>query len=74
MLLNYNGMLKDLFALLADSRARIAANVQSVEALRDYWLATAHLQVAIHGGAGEGGEDEAVRTAVVAGSTSAQEH
>lgn len=74
MLLNYNGMLKDLFALLADSRARIAANVQSIEALRDYWLATAHLQVAIHGGAGEGGEGEAIRTSVVAGSTSGQEH
>ncbi len=74
MLLNYSGMIKDLFALLADSRARIAANVQSIEARRDYWLATAHLQVAIHGGAGEGGEGEAIRTAVVAGSANAQEH
>ncbi len=31
---NYNGMLSDLFALLTDARARIAANVKAIEAIR----------------------------------------
>ena len=38
-LLNYSGMLTDLFELLADARARILANVQAIEAKRDFWLA-----------------------------------
>ncbi len=66
-LLNYNGMLIDLFELLADARARISANVQAIEARRDFWLAKADLHVAIVGG----GEDGAVgmpETATVAAS------
>lgn len=58
MLLNYNGMLKDLFALLTDTKARILANVQAIEAQRDYWLAKVDLHVALVGGgaiAGGGG-------------------
>lgn len=50
MLLNYNGMLKDLFALLTDTKARIAANVQAIDAQRDYWLAKVDLHVALVGG------------------------
>lgn len=50
MLLNYNGMLKDLFALLTDSKARILANVQAIDAQRDYWLAQVDLHVALVGG------------------------
>ena len=50
MLLNYNGMLKDLFALLTDTKARIAANVQSVDVLREHWLAKVDLHVALVGG------------------------
>jgi outer membrane protein TolC len=53
-LLNYNGMLTDLFALLADARARILANVQAIEARRDFWLAKADLHVAIVGGGEDG--------------------
>ena len=70
-LLNYNGMLTDLFALLADARARILANVQAIEARRDFWLAKADLHVAIVGG----GEDGAVimpETASVAASGGAE--
>ncbi len=52
-LLNYNGMLIDLFELLAGARARILANVQAIEAKRDFWLAKVDLHVAIVGG----GED-----------------
>lgn len=52
MLLNYNGMLKDLFSLLADTKARIAANVQAIDAQRDFWLAKVDLHVALVGGGG----------------------
>lgn len=62
MLLNYNGMLKDLFSLLTDSKARIMANVQAIEARRDFWLAQVDLHVALVGGgaiAGGGGQSSA---------------
>lgn len=49
-LLNYNGMLSDLFSLLLDARSRISANVKAIEAKRDFWLATVDLQAAIYGG------------------------
>jgi len=55
MLLNYNAMIKDVFSLLADARARILANVQAIDAQRDFWLATVDLQTAIIGGGGAGG-------------------
>ena len=70
MLLNYNGMLKDLFSLLTDTKARIAANVQAIDAQRDYWLAKVDLHVALVGGgaiAGGGG-------ASAAGAAAAAEH
>lgn len=46
-LLRYNGMLVDVFELLIEERERIAANVASLEALRDYYLADADLQAAL---------------------------
>ncbi len=49
-LLNYNAMTRDLFSLLADARARVLANMQAVEARRDFWLATVELHAAIVGG------------------------
>lgn len=55
-LLNYNGMLIDLFELLADARARITANVQAIEARRNFWLAKVDLHVAIVGGGTDGTE------------------
>ena len=54
---------KDLFALLTDTKARILANVQAIEAQRDYWLARVDLDVALVGGgaiAGGGGISAAV--------------
>ena len=65
-LLNYNAMITDLFGLLTDARARVAANVQAIEAQRDYWLATVELQTAILGGGG-GGEASATPRAAMAG-------
>ncbi len=55
MLLHYSGMLKDLFSLLTDTKARITANVQAIDATRDYWLAKVDLHVALVGGGAAGG-------------------
>ncbi len=64
MLLNYNGMLKDLFSLLTDTKARIIANAQAIDAQRDYWLAKVDLHVAlVGGGATTGGGGSTVVTA-----------
>jgi outer membrane protein TolC len=48
-LLRYNGMLIGVFELLADARSQITAVHASIEALRDYWLAAADLEMALIG-------------------------
>ncbi|HET9405237.1 MAG TPA: TolC family protein [Burkholderiales bacterium] len=48
-LLRYNGMLVSVFELLADARQQIAAVNTYIEALRDFWLAEATLQLALTG-------------------------
>ena len=48
-LLRYNGMLIGVFELLADARAQIAAVNASIEALRDFWIAQADLEMALIG-------------------------
>ncbi|MBK8065655.1 MAG: TolC family protein [Betaproteobacteria bacterium] len=48
-LLRYNGMLIGVFELLADARAQVAAVNGAIEALRDFWLAEADLQMALIG-------------------------
>ena len=53
-MLNYNAMIRDLFALLGEARARILALSQSIEARRDFWLASVDLHAAIVGGRGAG--------------------
>jgi len=45
----YNGMLIDVFALLADAREQIASVTASVEATHDFWAAQTRLQDAIDG-------------------------
>lgn len=47
--LRYNGMLVDVFELIADAREQIASVTASVEATRDFWLADARLQEALAG-------------------------
>ena len=64
MLLNYNAMIRDLFALLADARARILANVQAIDARRDFWLASVDLHTAIVGGRGGAEAADAPRSAM----------
>ena len=49
--LRYNGMLIDVFQLLADAREQIASVTASIEAARDYWLADARLQSTLAGAA-----------------------
>ncbi|MFM9848065.1 MAG: TolC family protein [Hyphomicrobiaceae bacterium] len=63
-LLNYNAMIRDLFALLADARARILANGQAIEARRDFWLASVDLHTAIVGGRGGAEAADAPRSAM----------
>ncbi|NCT82486.1 MAG: TolC family protein [Comamonadaceae bacterium] len=67
-LLRYNGMFISVFELLADARAQIAAVNASIEALRDFWVARADLDMALVGRPGLGGAGTA---AAVAGSAAA---
>ncbi len=48
-LLRYNGMVIGVFELLADARAQIATVSASIEALRDFWIASADLDIALVG-------------------------
>ncbi len=48
-LLRYNGMFIGVFELLADARAQIATVSASIEALRDFWIARAELDMALIG-------------------------
>jgi outer membrane protein TolC len=48
-LLRYNGMLIGVFELLADARGQIAGVQASLDALRDFWLADAALDMALVG-------------------------
>lgn len=47
--LRYNGMLIGVFELLADARVQIASVQASIDALRDFWLADADLDLALIG-------------------------
>ncbi len=51
-LLRYNGMLISVFELLADAREQVASVRDSIEALRDYWLAESDLQASLNGAPG----------------------
>lgn len=48
-LLRYNGMLIGVFELLADARAQVASVTAAIDALRDFWLAQADLDMALVG-------------------------
>jgi outer membrane protein TolC len=53
-LLRYNGMLIGVFELLADARVQIRAVQGAIEALRDFWLAQAELEMTLVGRPGPG--------------------
>jgi outer membrane protein TolC len=48
-LLRYNAMQIGVFELLADARAQVAAVNASIQALRDFWIARAELDMALLG-------------------------
>ena len=48
-LLRYNGMLIGVFELLADARSQILSVNSAIEALRDFWIARADLDMALIG-------------------------
>lgn len=48
-LLRYNGMLIGVFELLADARSQIASVNGAIDALRDFWVAQADLDMALVG-------------------------
>jgi outer membrane protein TolC len=50
-LLRYNAMQIDVFALLIETRERIASTLAAIDARRNYWLADANLAAALTGGA-----------------------
>jgi outer membrane protein TolC len=47
--LRYNGMLIGVFELLADARTQIAGVNAAIDALRDFWVAQAELEMALIG-------------------------
>lgn len=61
MMLRYGAMQVDVFSLLTDARQRIAANAAAVDALRDFWLASANLSATIAGGASASADSAASR-------------
>jgi outer membrane protein TolC len=50
MVLRYNAMMVDVFALLTEARQRVVSTTSGVEAERDFWLAGVDLDAAILGG------------------------
>ena len=48
-LLRYNGMLIGVFELLADARVQVASVNAAIDALRDFWIAQADLDMAMVG-------------------------
>jgi len=65
-LLRYNGMLIDVFTLLAEARQRILSTVAAIEAKRDFWIAKTGLQVAIAGGGVARPADEKSKAGTIA--------
>jgi outer membrane protein TolC len=66
MLLRYNAMQIDVFALLAEARQRIAATTKAIDAQRDFWLAATDLGTAVSGGGAGGSPDAPQMTAAAA--------
>jgi outer membrane protein TolC len=49
-MLRYGAMQIDVFSLLTEARQRVAVNIASVEAQRNFWLANSNLDAAVVGG------------------------
>jgi outer membrane protein TolC len=66
--LRYNAMLIGVFELLADTRQQIITVSAGIDALRDFWLAEAELQMALIGKPWLGMDSGAALSAPVANS------
>src|SRR5712692_9656343 len=66
VVLRYNGMLASVFELLVDAREQVVAVSAYIEALRDYWLADADLQITTTGRSPGAMGGRAMRTATQA--------
>jgi outer membrane protein TolC len=66
-LLRYNGMLTDIFPVLADARAQITSSSAAIAALRDFWIAETDLNAALVGGGAAGAAPEAGPAVAAAG-------
>jgi outer membrane protein TolC len=68
MVLRYNAMMIDVFALLIEARQRVVSTASGVEAQRDFWLASVDLDAAILGGGmGAGGREGSVLSSASGG-------
>ncbi len=63
MVLRYNAMQVDVFALLTEARARIQSTTAAIEANRDFRLAEVNLANAVIGSGGRSAEPESAATA-----------
>ena len=72
-LLQYNGMLIDVFDLLSEARERVFANIAAINARRDFFLAEVALRAAIIGGGGAASMGDAAEAASP-GDTGARGH
>src|SRR5206468_3314326 len=73
-LLRYNGMLISVFELLADAREQVASVNAYIEALREYWLADAELQMALIGKSAPGAATSMPRSPLMTTGSSAGGH
>jgi len=70
MQLRFSSMQVDVFALLVETRQRIASMRAALDAKRNFWLAQSDLQTAVNGGgSGEAQADSRPPTTAVAGSS-----
>ncbi|MCR6634997.1 hypothetical protein [Devosia sp.] len=57
-MLEYSGMITDVFDLLTTASESIDSNVAAIEAKRDFFLAAVDFQAALIGGSEEAGSSE----------------
>lgn len=69
--LRYNGMFIGVFELLADTRSQIASVNASIQALRDFWIAQADLDMALMGKPSLSGTSGASSAAMAGGDAGA---
>jgi outer membrane protein TolC len=73
-LLRYNAMQIDVFALLAEARARVNATVAALEAQRSFWLANVDLGTAVTGGGAASGNDDSSMAGPAGGAGAGRGH